>query len=113
MQRASHLWWKRYKRYLQSREWQETRQAVFKRDHFRCMRCGKRGTRKNPIQAHHLSYVFYNTTGRTPLKDLQTLCLHCHEAETARRANYGALEQFLGLVIFLALLLAIYALAHR
>ena len=56
---------------------------TLKRDRYRCQRCGRSGSRYNPLQANHLSYAVYNATGRTPIDDLEALCWRCHE--TGRR----------------------------
>jgi 5-methylcytosine-specific restriction endonuclease McrA len=79
MARADRQWWNRYNRYLNSQGWQLTREACFKRDGYRCRRCGVRGSPLNPLQADHLTYQNYNATGRTPIGDLRTLCRLCHQ----------------------------------
>jgi 5-methylcytosine-specific restriction endonuclease McrA len=107
-------WWRKYNRYLNSRDWQRTRKAALKRDRYRCQKCGTRGDRRNPLQANHLSYKAYNATGRTPLGDLETLCRRCHQKVTGRRfkKRRGG-NQFLRWVIITAIALLIYALTHH
>jgi 5-methylcytosine-specific restriction endonuclease McrA len=78
-------WWRKYNRYLNRHDWQRTRQAVLKRDGNRCVICGTSGSRNNPLQADHLSYAAYNTTGQTSLEDLQRLCRNCHQRITGRQ----------------------------
>ena len=85
MTHAERRWWNRYDRYLRSEGWQLTREAAFRRDGYRCRRCGFRGSPLNPLQADHLSYTNYNRTGRTPVDDLQTLCRKCHQVVSGRR----------------------------
>ena len=53
------------------------------------MRCGRKGSRGNPLQANHRSYKAYNRTGKTPLRDLEILCRLCHERATGRRFPDG------------------------
>jgi 5-methylcytosine-specific restriction endonuclease McrA len=111
---GDHRWWRQYDRYLNSRDWQRTRKAVLKRDGYRCRRCGTRGSRRNPLQANHLSYAIYNATGRTPLRDLETLCRRCHQSVTGRRFKNHyrrrTKERWVWLIIIAALLA--YALIH-
>lgn len=102
-------WWRKYNRYLNSRDWQRTRKATLKRDGYRCQRCGKRGNRRNPLQADHQSYDAYNTTGHTPIGDLQTLCKRCHEIKTGRKfRDYSnrRVHQLVGWIVILAAILA-------
>ncbi len=110
---AERRWWRKYDRYLNSREWRRTRKAVLKRDRYRCQRCGRKGSRYNPLQANHLSYAVYNATGRTPIDDLETLCRRCHETYTGRRfkIRYRRANNLLGWVIIIVALLA-YAILH-
>jgi 5-methylcytosine-specific restriction endonuclease McrA len=60
-----------------------------RRDGHRCISCGRKGGRGNPLQANHLSYKAYNRTGKTPLRDLEILCRRCHERATGRRFPDG------------------------
>jgi HNH endonuclease len=105
---ASRRWWKKYNRYLNSRDWQRTRKAALKRDRYRCRRCGTGGSPRNPLQANHLSYDVYNANGRTPLADLETLCRRCHQKLTGRRFKnrHQRSQQPLGWIILLAAILA-------
>jgi 5-methylcytosine-specific restriction endonuclease McrA len=88
-----HQWWRRYNRYLNSQGWQLAREAAFRRDGYRCRRCGTRGGPFNPLQANHLSYSAYNATGRTPVTDLETVCRGCHQVITGRRFRNYTLSQ--------------------
>ena len=65
MTSADRQWWRRYDRYLNSQGWQLVREACFRRDGYRCCRCGLVGLPSNPLQAAHLTYKNYNATGRT------------------------------------------------
>lgn len=60
---ADREWWRRYSRYLNSEGWQLVREAAFRRDGYRCRRCGTGNDQWNPLQANHLSYDAYNATG--------------------------------------------------
>ncbi len=62
-----------YQAYLNSNEWQETRQRIFKRDNFRCVKCG---CSKN-LQVHHITY---ENLGEEKEADLATLCDKCHNS---------------------------------
>ena len=62
-----------YQAYLNSNEWQETRQRIFKRDNFRCVKCGES---KN-LHVHHITY---ENLGEEKDADLVTLCDKCHKS---------------------------------
>ena len=80
MRRA--LFKRAYNKYLQSPEWEAKRQAVLKRDEYKCVKCGS----QDELQVHHLTYDHvYNE----PLKDLITLCKKCHYKTHHKRRRYG------------------------
>lgn len=60
-----------YRRYLESPEWRARRNAVLKRDGFRCVHCGT--TRR--LQVHHITYA---RVGNERDDDLVTLCERHH-----------------------------------
>lgn len=62
---------KEYEEYIKSKEWQETRQRIFKRDNFRCVKCG--GSKN--LHVHHITY---ENLGEEKDADLVTLCEKCH-----------------------------------
>lgn len=62
-----------YQAYINSKEWQETRQRIFNRDNFRCVKCG---CSKN-LQVHHITY---ENLGEEKDADLVTLCDKCHNS---------------------------------
>ena len=76
------IWWNNFKRkmrrdhyrndYLQSEAWQRKRYLVLKRDHWRCVYCGRRAT-----QVHHLKYA--KNIGREPIDWLVSICDECHQ----------------------------------
>ena len=77
------IWWNNLKRkmrrdyyrndYLQSEAWQRKRYLVLRRDHWRCVYCGRRAT-----QVHHLKYA--KNIGREPIDWLVSICDECHKA---------------------------------
>ena len=69
-----------YQAYLNSNEWQETRQRIFKRDNFRCVLCG---CSKN-LQVHHITY---ENLGEEKDADLVTFCDKCHNSIHSRTTN--------------------------
>jgi len=87
--RPDRSWWRRYEAYLAGAEWQRIRARALRRDGHRCTRCGRKRSWSNPLQANHKSYRAYNATGKTPLRDLETLCRRCHERATGRRFPDG------------------------
>lgn len=64
---------KQYHEYIKSKEWQETRQRIFRRDKYTCVMCG---ANKN-LHVHHITY---ENLGAEKDADLVTLCESCHAA---------------------------------
>src|ERR1700761_8045838 len=95
MTSADRQWWRRYDRYLNSQGWKLTHEACFRRDGYRCRRCGLAGLPSNPLQADHLTYENYNRFGQTPVGDLRTLCRHCHEITTGQKFPDRAFSHWL------------------
>jgi hypothetical protein len=63
------------------------RRAVFKRDHYTCQCCGKRGVRLN---AHHIENYADNKELRAQVSNGITLCKQCHDdfhAKYGKRNN--------------------------
>lgn len=58
----------------QDPRWQKLRLQVFERDKWRCVGCGDS---TSTLVAHHKKYV--GEIWESPLSDLQTLCMNCHE----------------------------------
>ena len=67
-----------YADYLQSEEWQRKRYVVLKRDHGKCVHCGKPAT-----QVHHKKYAKYQV-GREPIDWLESVCASCHAFQHGR-----------------------------
>lgn len=65
----------------------EWREAVFARDHHRCVKCGQHGT----LNAHHMDGFDWYIEGRYDVENGCTLCVACHRAYHAefgqKRAN--------------------------
>lgn len=57
---------------------QVVRDAVLVRDGFRCVVCGCRETKDNPLQMHHIKYKCHG--GGATVENLETLCCDCHRA---------------------------------
>jgi 5-methylcytosine-specific restriction endonuclease McrA len=80
----------------QSHEWQQLRLQVLRRDHYRCVRCGRSGrfprrSRWEPfvptgpyvgLHVHHVNPL--SRGGSNNPENLETLCIWCHENETGR-----------------------------
>ena len=67
----------RYREYLKSDEWKRKRNRRIEIDGNRCQCCGCRGTMRNPLDVHHLTYhsIYHEDVD----KDLVTLCRSCHQ----------------------------------
>lgn len=59
-------------------EYREWRHSVFKRDGYKCARCGGRGDKKLGIQAHHIRNWKDNEELRYDVDNGITLCARCH-----------------------------------
>jgi 5-methylcytosine-specific restriction endonuclease McrA len=64
----------KYKDLLLSEKWTEKRLKVFKRDGYKCQRCG---TNKS-LNCHHTYYTSGKKPWEYPLSALLTLCKDCH-----------------------------------
>ena len=62
-----------YSEKLKSPKWQKKRLEVLNRDSFTCCKCGDTETE---LHVHHLKYT--KEPYDADLKDLETLCKHCH-----------------------------------
>jgi hypothetical protein len=69
-------WHERYTEYLQSEDWLQLREAVLRRDNYRCALTGKASRPGDPLQVHHLTY---ERVGAERLEDLVTVCRSRHK----------------------------------
>jgi len=71
-----------YATYLQSPEWARLRGEAQARAGWRCQMCGARGSKGDPIEAHHRDYARLGKAGE--LQDVVCLCRECHAAHHHR-----------------------------
>jgi 5-methylcytosine-specific restriction endonuclease McrA len=64
-----------YKELLKDRRWAKKRLQIFRRDGFKCTRCGD----ATNIQVHHLHYLRGKPPWEHPNHFMFTLCDRCHE----------------------------------
>ena len=78
-------------------EWQQLRLQIVRRDHYRCVKCGRQGRfpKRKPgtpfvptgpyvgLHVHHIQPL--NRGGTNHPSNLQTLCIYCHEEVHGRR----------------------------
>lgn len=65
-----------YQLYLQSEAWNQKKHQRMAIDNYTCQACGCRGTSRNPLEIHHLTYT---RIGSEDLyTDLVTVCRSCH-----------------------------------
>lgn len=78
-ERNNHRHSSRYDAYMNSPEWQQKRIARLNIDGFRCVMCGAKGSKTEPLQIHHL--CSYRKLGSENVYvDLVSLCPTCHKA---------------------------------
>jgi 5-methylcytosine-specific restriction endonuclease McrA len=65
---------KNYKKAINSREWQEMREAVLRKDGYECKKCGD----SSNLHVHHKFYVLGHAIWDYPSHALETLCEDCH-----------------------------------
>ena len=68
-----------YRKFYSTPRWKRLRRVALDRDGWRCRQCGKAGRLEvDHIQPMHKGGAFWD------LDNLQSLCVSCHIAETAR-----------------------------
>ena len=74
---VSSTWGKRgYRVYLRTKGWREKRFLVLKRDHWKCVYCGRKAT-----EVHHTAYV---PDHDEPLSWMVSVCHECHKRRSGR-----------------------------
>ncbi len=79
-----------YQRDLEDPRWQRKRLEIFQRDCWECMRCGRSDV---TLTVHHRRYS--GKPWETYERDLETLCLPCHEKEHVGQPTLFALRQMI------------------
>ena len=64
-------WWRNYKLYLQSTQWDLKRKQVLQRDNYICQNC-------EVIKATEIHHLHYRNVMNENLEDLISLCIPCH-----------------------------------
>lgn len=86
--------YKRYTKYIRSKEFEAIKNIVFERDKYTCVACGwniseydaEKKSNKRTLQCHHKDYsVLYDEMNH--LDALSTLCSVCHRAIHAAPSN--------------------------
>lgn len=70
----------KYPEQLQTAEWAEKRNSIFRRDGFTCLACDQTG---GELHCHHKQYNRNGFIWEVPDDWLETLCADCHEDRTA------------------------------
>lgn len=69
----------KYRQYLKSEKWQRIARQRMEIDGYKCVMCETRGTAKNPLECHHLSYKWLYQEENRIYEDLCTVCHGCHK----------------------------------
>lgn len=86
--------YKKYKKYIASKDFKAVKDAVFARDNYACCACGwhlseydaEKKSNKRTLQCHHKEYRhLYDEMNH--LEDLVTMCSVCHRAIHAAPSN--------------------------
>lgn len=86
--------YKRYTKYIASKEFKAIKDLVFKRDNYTCCACGwnineyneSQKSNKRTLQCHHKDYsILYDEINH--LDSMSTLCSVCHRAIHAAPSN--------------------------
>lgn len=74
-----------YKRFYDTKEWKSLRYQAFLRDGFCCVRCGREAE-----VGDHIIPTKVRWDLRLDIKNVQSLCSHCHNQKTAEdEKEYG------------------------
>ncbi|TYB74373.1 HNH endonuclease [Bizionia myxarmorum] len=75
-----------YYGYLESNMWRKKREYVFKRNNYKCERCG--------AQAEFVHHLTYERVGYEKPEDLMSVCKSCHGKEHGENKNLNIVSQF-------------------
>ena len=80
--------YKRYKKYIRSKEWQTIRDTIFEERGHKCQCCGRiEGEDKCKLSVHHNSYNnLYDELNHK--EDLLVVCSVCHKSIHMNRNNF-------------------------
>lgn len=94
--------YKRYTKYIASKEFKHIKDLVFERDHYSCVACGwnineydpDKKSNKRTLQCHHKDYsILYDEINH--LDCMSTLCSVCHRAIHAAPSNINRFKKSL------------------
>jgi len=54
----------------------KVKKEALARDGYKCVECGTKGSKKNPLTMHHIKYR--SRGGKTVLENVRILCQVCH-----------------------------------
>lgn len=94
--------YKRYTKYIASKEFKEIKDIIFERDGYSCCACGwnineydpEKKSNKRTLQCHHRTYKHLYDE-RNHLEDLITICNICHRAVHSAPSNIHRFQKSL------------------
>ena len=79
-----------------SKKWQTVRQAILKRDGYKCQRCKGFGIDKPAQQVHHIEHLEDNVLRAFDPTNLMSVCRSCHNALHPEKAEHATIKGRLG-----------------
>lgn len=77
----------KYQKYIRSKKFKLVKKAVFERDGYKCMVCGRTKDEAN-LTCHHRVYSHLFQGGELEANDCLTLCQYCHKGIHSIRSNF-------------------------
>lgn len=68
-------------------KWKKKRNAILRRDHYKCVRCARYGINKQATEVHHIKPVDEYPEYAYEDRNLMSLCRACHNAQHPEKST--------------------------